>query len=98
MYVAGYPAPHIMHISEAAKELGVNLSVEFHGCIVVSVEDDKSGIPKTDADVKALAFKQQNEIADAYYSMHLGVNWKDLVKQKAIKLMQIYDKENPMPF
>ena len=58
-FCAGYPSAEVQFISEAAKELGINLKVEYHGCIIRTLYSDEYGLKISDVEMHKLEIEEK---------------------------------------
>ena len=93
----GYPAATTEFIPAAAKKLGINLKLEYHGCVIRTLYEDKYGLKIYDSQVQSLYIDELNEPAFKYYTKTIGKNWLKLLEDKALEL---YEKspEDELPF
>ncbi|MFZ4412580.1 MAG: hypothetical protein ACOYOV_05820 [Bacteroidales bacterium] len=64
LFVAGYPVSRVKFYCKAAKELGVNLVVIYHGCIISTLYKNEDGKNITDAEIEYEKIKKENLIAE----------------------------------
>ncbi len=98
LYVIGYPGSIVKFYPEAARELGVNLEVEYHGCVIETLYSDEHGLVITDAAVESLRVDEENRMAHAFYKAELGSNWFEKVRRRALELMEEKKWEDDLPF
>ncbi len=98
LYVVGYPCASVRYYPEVALEMGINLKVLYHGCVIETLYADGYGLEITDADVEILRFEQENEMANKYYEGELGKGWLKNFYRRATKLMKEGEKNEDLPF
>ena len=98
VYIAGLPSAGVAYYREAARELGVNIEIEIHGCIIDTVLDDGKGIEITDADLYSQQYVDPNELADKYYCEVIGPDWYKQLKKIALQKYYDDDEAQSLPF
>lgn len=88
LYIVGYPGAVVQYYPLAARDLGVNLEVEYHGCNIETLYADEYGLVITDASVESLRVDEENSMAIEYYKAELGNNWFVKVRTRAFELLQ----------
>lgn len=97
VYVPGLPAAGVPYLREAAAEFGINLEVEYHGCVVQTIFDDGKGICIDDADFKSAEYIEPNAIANEYYTKRHGNKWFNRIRELAMELFEASDDNNDLP-
>lgn len=98
LYIVGYPGAVVQYYPIAARELGVNLEVEYHGCVIQTLYSDDYGLVITDAAVESLRVDEENRMAVAFYKAELGSNWFVKVRTRAFELLEENEWKNDLPF
>ena len=98
VYIAGLPSAEVDYYDQAALELGINLKLELHGCIINTVFDDGKGIEITDTDLYRQQYVEANKIADQYYSALIGPDWREQLNIIALRMYYDDDEAQSMPF
>jgi hypothetical protein len=98
LYVVGYPSASVRYYSEVASEMGINLKVMYHGCVIETLYADGYGLEITDADVELLRVEEENEMAVKFYEAELGKGWLKNFYKRASKLMKEKEKDDDLPF
>lgn len=98
LYVVGYPCASTQYYPQAAEVLGINLKLEYHGCVIETLYADESGLEITDADVEMLKFEEENEIAEAFYCKSIGNDWLKQLRETALKLLKEKASGSDTPF
>uniref|UniRef100_UPI003216AFB4 hypothetical protein n=1 Tax=uncultured Draconibacterium sp. TaxID=1573823 RepID=UPI003216AFB4 len=87
-FCAGYPSGEVEFIPNAAKELGINIKIEYHGCIVRTLYSDEHGLTITDVQVKAAEIEEENKHAILFYNDSIGKDWLKKLRNRAIELFE----------
>lgn len=98
LYVVALPGDVVRYYPMAAREMGVNLEVEYHGCVVRKLYSDGYGLVITDAAVESLRVDEENSSAIEWYKAELGTNWFVKVRQRAFELFDENKREDDLPF
>jgi hypothetical protein len=98
LYVVGYPCASVKYYPDVAKEMGINLKVLYHGCVIETLYADGYGLEITDADVEMLRFEEENEQANKFYEAELGKGWLKKFYKRASKLVKEREKDDDLPF
>jgi len=98
LYVVGYPSVSVRYYPDVAREMGINLKVLYHGCIIETLYADGYGLEITDADVELLRIEEENEMAGKFYEAELGKGWLMDFYKRATKLMKEREKDDDLPF
>lgn len=97
-YILGHPSAEVPYLKEAALKQGINLEVEYHGCVVQTIFDDGKGICIDDADFKSAEYIEPNAIANEYYTKRHGNKWFKRIRELAMELFEASDDNNDLPF
>ncbi|GEM_PF-3168959 len=97
-FIPGLPSAEVPFLPKAAEQIGINLEVEYHGCVVESYYKDEDGNKITDASLKGSIIADQNKEADFYYRYYYGERWFYIVEAIALKLLKEDEKKDNLPF
>jgi len=84
-YIIGEPNATVRFIELAGKELGINVKVKFHGCIVDSFLDDK-GKWQIKPIPEKIKVEPENKKANKFYIKEIGLDWKSKLQSKVMEL------------
>ncbi len=98
-YIAGFPNGIVEFLPTAAKEMGINIQIKYHGCCVETLYQDKSlGLTITDASIERLKYEDENQIANQYYTKTIGEDWLQKLENRAKVLCEENYDPDALPF
>lgn len=97
-YFVGNPPADVPYWPEAAKQLGINFELKYHGCCIETALDLGNGQQITDADLKTTEAEKDNAAAIDYYKKTIGEDWWEKLTQLAEELYENDEEAQAMPF